>query len=147
MKKNYLTALLAATTFILSTGCRENNHSMIAGRYEHAELPGQTFEFGAENRYVNAVQAGLTDCTIDYTGTWTVNKDSLIVNMSAEPPRYHFGKDVTKEQQAYVRKLAEKMNNKRSSRMAFRIAGTDSTAVSLEQNGKIMTYTRIKSLK
>lgn len=140
MKKNLLTAALMAATACLNTGCNDME-SQIAGKYEHPDLPGQTFEFAAGNRYVKTIKAGATDCTIEYNGTWTVDGDSLFVESSKEKPVYHFGDSLTEEQKNIIRKLAE---CDLEDRLAFQIAGVDSFALSLKRGDRIVTYTRIK---
>ena len=144
MGKYYQTAILATMAAFTAVSCNNNMESQIVGKYEHSSLPGQTFDFKEGNLYVNTLQAGTADCTIDYTGTWTVDGDSLIVELGAEGPNYHFGKEMTQEQQDNVKKLAESGGKGQLQRLAFRIAGVDSLAISLERNGEIITYKRIK---
>ncbi len=119
MKKNLLTAALMAATACLNTGCNDME-SQIAGKYEHPDLPGQTFEFAAGNRYVKTIKAGATDCTIEYNGTWTVDGDSLFVESGTEEPIFHFGDSMTAAQKDIIRKLAE---NDLQPRLSFEIAG------------------------
>ena len=87
------------------------------------------------------MQAGASDCTIEYPGTWTVDGDSLFVESSKEKPVYHFGDSLTEEQKNIIRKLAE---CDLEDRLAFQIAGVDSFALSLKRGDRIVTYTRIK---
>lgn len=141
MKKTFWIALLTGATISLSTGCKNDMESQITGKYEHPDLPGQTFEFGENHRYVKTMQAGATDCTIEYPGTWTVDGDSLFVESHAEKPVFHFGDSLTEEQKNIIRKLAE---GGLEDRLAFRIAGVDSLALSLERGDRIVTYTRVK---
>ena len=140
MKKNLLIAALMAATACLNTGCNDME-SQIAGKYEHPDLPGQTFEFAAGNRYVKTIKAGATDCTIEYNGTWTVDGDSLFVESGTEEPIVHFGDSMTDAQKDISRKLAE---NDLQPRLSFEIAGVDSLALSLKRGERIVTYNRIK---
>lgn len=140
MKKNLLTAAMMAATACLNTGCNDME-SQIAGKYEHPDLPGQTFEFAAGNRYVKTIKAGATDCTIEYNGTWTVDGDSLFVESGTEEPIFHFGDSMTAAQKDIIRKLAE---NDLQPRLSFEIAGVDSLALSLKRGERIVTYNRIK---
>lgn len=140
MKKNLLTAALMAATACLNTGCNDME-SQIAGKYEHPDLPGQTFEFAAGNRYVKTIKAGATDCTIEYNGTWTVDGDSLFVESGTEEPIFHFGDSMTDAQKDIIRKLAE---NDLQPRLSFEIAGVDSLALSLKRGERIVTYNRVK---
>lgn len=140
MKKNILTAALMAATTCLNTGCNDME-SKIAGKYEHPDLPGQTFEFAAGNRYVKTIKAGATDCTIEYNGTWSVDGDSLFVESGNEKPIFHFGDSMTDAQKDIIRKLAE---NDLQPRLSFEIAGVDSLALSLKRGERIVTYNRIK---
>ena len=87
------------------------------------------------------MKAGDTDCTIEYTGTWNVDGDSLFVESGPEKPAYHFGNSMTDAQKDIIRRLAE---SGQQPRLAFRIAGVDSLAISLERGGRIVTYNRVK---
>lgn len=132
---------MAGAAVILNTGCKNDMESRIAGKYEHPDLLGQTFEFGENHHYVKTMQAGTIDCTIEYPGTWTVEGDSLFVENSTEELIFHFGDSVTEEQKDIIRKLAE---SELGQQLAFKIVGVDSLALSLERNDRITTYTRIK---
>lgn len=139
-RKLFITAVLAAAA-LLNTGCGNDMETQITGKYEHPDLPGQTFEFAAGNRYVKTMKAGDTDCTIEYTGTWNVDGDSLFVENGNEKPVYHFGDSLTDAQKDIIRRLAE---SDLQPRLSFKIAGVDSLALSLERGGRIVTYNRVK---
>lgn len=140
MKKKLLSAALIVATACLNMGCN-NMEDQIKGKYEHPDLPGQTFEFADGNRYVKTIKAGDTDCTIEYIGTWTIEGDSLFVENGPDKPVYHFGDSMTEKQKDIIRKLAE---SDPDSRLSFKIAGVDSLALSLGRGDKIMTYKRVK---
>ena len=144
MKRISLTAAMAAACTLVMTGCQENMESQIIGTYEHPDLPGQTFEFGEGGKYTNTAKAGALDCTVRCPGTWEVDGDSLIIVQESDKTTYEFGDSVTDEIKEFVKKMLTEAAKNEPERLAFKIAGVDSTALSLGANDKIMTYKRIE---
>lgn len=144
MKKIRFMAVMATAFSLAISSCQKSMESQIMGKYEHPDLPGQTFEFGENGKYTNMAKAGALDCTVRCPGTWTLDGDSLIILQDAEKTTYEFGDSVTDEIKEFVKKMLTEAAKNEPERLAFKIAGVDSTALSLGANDKIMTYKRIE---
>ena len=135
---------MAAACTLVMTGCQENMESQIIGTYEHPDLPGQTFEFGGGGKYTNTAKAGALDCTVRCPGTWEVDGDSLIIVQESDKTTYEFGDSVTETTKAFVKKMLEESAKNEPARMAFKIEGVDTTAISLGAKDRIITYQRVE---
>ncbi len=147
MKRTCLLAVLTVAPVFISTGCRNDVERRIAGKYEHPDILGQSFEFHADHTFVNTVGAGTMDCVIKRPGTWKVEGDSLFISNDIQNTTYEFGDSVTEEDRALVKELFDRMDKKRTEKAAFKVIQADENVLSLETDGKITTYVRTDKLK
>ncbi|MCD8318007.1 MAG: hypothetical protein LUC45_03755 [Paraprevotella sp.] len=147
MKKLCFMVLLTTMTAVSLTGCKNKMEGQIIGKYEHPALPGQTFEFSENHKFMNTAVAGTMDCKIKYPGTWTIDGDSLYITNDTKDVTYEFGKSVTEQQKQLIKGLLKTMSKNEPARQAFKILDIDDKVLNLEHNNQVTTYARIENKK